>query len=147
MIRLLPFLFLFSCAHEQVDVSGLGGFQITVDELPQVQSVNARRMAEVAFNGSLPASVSPESLEIYGLYHHHERNIYLLDTIDLNTDYGKGILLHELVHYLQYKYGLDLLVEHKNDLEKLAYQIEKEFIENPNQLRLRRREEEMEVIQ
>lgn len=52
----------------------------------------------------------------------------MLDSLDLKTEEGKAILLHELVHYLQYEESLNDNVECKNELEALAYTLEAEYL-------------------
>ena len=118
-------------------VSGLLGwinhhssFDYDIENLPEIKKVSARQIAEVAFGGKLPEAVNPQSLQIFGLYNFNEKAVYLLDSIDLETDEGKGILLHELVHYLQYQTGEDDNVQCKNELESLAYVLEAKFLES-----------------
>ena len=117
-------------------VSGLLGwinhhssFEYDIEKVPNVKKVSARQIAMVAFGGELPKAVNPNTLKIFGLYNFNEGSVYLLDSIDLDTDEGKGILLHELVHYLQYQTGLDDNVKCKNELESLAYVLEAKFLE------------------
>ncbi|HIM07102.1 MAG TPA: hypothetical protein EYG49_00990 [Gammaproteobacteria bacterium] len=105
-------------------------FSYDIDNIPQIKKVSTVEIAEVAFGGALPKSVNPDSLKIFGLYNFNEGAVYLLDTIDLETDEGKGILLHELVHYLQYQTGIDHDVRCKNELESLAYVLEAKFLES-----------------
>ena len=69
-------------------------------------------------------------MQIFGLYNFNEGNVYLLDSIDLGTNEGKAILLHELVHFLQYQTGLDDDAKCKNELESLAYVLEAKFLES-----------------
>lgn len=122
---------------EEELISGLLGwinhhssFDYDIETLPDVKKVSARQIAEVAFGGKLPKAVNPKNLQIFGLYNFNEKAVYLLDTIDLDTDHGKGILLHELVHYLQYQTGEDNNVQCKNELESLAYALEAKFLES-----------------
>jgi len=117
-------------------VSGLLGwindhssFKYDVEKIPTVKKVSAKKIAMVAFGGKLPKAVNPDSLKIFGLYNFNEGAVYLLDSIDLDTEKGKGILLHELVHYLQYQTGMDYDVRCKNELESLAYVLEAKFLE------------------
>jgi hypothetical protein len=124
---------------EEELVSGLLGwindhssFKYDIDTLPDIKKVSSRKIAEVAFGGTLPKAVNPDNLQIFGLYNFNEKAVYLLDTIDLKTDEGKGILLHELVHYLQYQTGMDDKAECKNELESLAYVLEAKFLESNN---------------
>ncbi len=107
-------------------------FAYVIDNVPDIKKVSARKIAEVAFGGELPKAINPESLKIFGLYNFNEKAVYLLDSIDLNTDEGKGILLHELVHYLQYQTGVDKGAKCKNELESLAYVLEAKFLESNN---------------
>lgn len=103
-------------------------FQHHVDKLPKLVLADTNIIAEVAFGGKLPGNVDASSLNIMGLYNFNEKAIYLLDELDLNTEEGKGILLHELVHYLQYEEDIDKNVDCKNELEALAYMIEAKYL-------------------
>lgn len=105
-------------------------FTYNIDKIPDIKKVSARQIAEVAFGGELPKAVNPENLKIFGLYNFNEKAVYLLDSIDLDTDEGKGILLHELVHFLQYQTGLDKDAKCKNELESLAYVLEAKFLDS-----------------
>ena len=128
----------FDSLNTQEDlVAGLLGwinhhssFEYDIDTLPDIKKVSPRQIAEVAFGGKLPKAVNPKNLQIFGLYNFNEKAVYLLDSIDLDTDEGKGILLHELVHYLQYQTGEDDNVQCKNELESLAYVLEAKFLES-----------------
>jgi|APSaa5957512535_1039671.scaffolds.fasta_scaffold20243_4 hypothetical protein len=103
-------------------------FDYSVDQIPKVKTVNARKIAAIAFGGALPKAVNPENLKIFGLYNFKEKTIYILETIDLNTEKGKAILLHELVHYIQYQSGKDKLVNCIKELEPKAYEIEEAYL-------------------
>lgn len=120
-------------------ISGLLGwindhssFKYDIKNIPEVKKVSSRQIAKVAFGGRLPKAVNPDNLQIFGLYNFNEKAVYLVDTIDLNTDEGRGILLHELVHYLQYQTGMNHNVRCKNELESLAYVLEAKFLESHN---------------
>lgn len=102
-------------------------------ELPGVKRVNAKEMVQVAYGKDLPKAMSEKNLQIYGLYNYKNETIYLLDSIDLNSEKGKSILLHELVHYLQYQNGHDERVSCKNELEKLAYGLEARYLKEHGQ--------------
>lgn len=103
-------------------------FSYDLQDLPKVNKVSATDIAKVAFGGELPKAVDADSLQIYGLYNFNEEAIYLLDSLDLATEQGKAILLHELVHFLQYKMGEDKNVDCKNELESLAYLLEAKYL-------------------
>ena len=108
-------------------------FEFDEKTIPDIKKVSARHIAEVAFGGDLPKSVDAKKLNIMGLYNFNEKAVYLLDSIDLKTTHGKGILLHELVHYLQYQTGIDKNATCKNELESLAYMLEVKFLESQHQ--------------
>ncbi|MEM7027359.1 MAG: DUF6647 family protein [Pseudomonadota bacterium] len=105
-------------------------FEFDASLIPDVKKVSAEQIAEVAFGGKLPKAVDAKSLKILGLYNFNEKAVYLLDSIDLDTTQGKGILLHELVHYLQYQTGVDKDAACMNELESLAYLLEAKFLES-----------------
>ena len=102
-------------------------------ELPNIQRLPASEMYELAFGDNIPRVSSQPSAKIYGLYNYKDKTIYLLDSIDINTTKGRSILLHELVHYLQYKNGHDHKVECKNRLEYLAYSLEAAYLKEHGQ--------------
>lgn len=97
-------------------------------ELPNIQRLPNSKMYELAFGDNVPRVSSQPSANIYGLYNFKDKTIYLLDSIDINTTKGRSILLHELVHYLQYKNGHNHQVECKNRLEYLAYTLEAAYL-------------------
>lgn len=101
--------------------------------IPNIERVSSNEMLKVAFGGKLPKNVNMKSLQIYGLYNYKNKSIYLLNEIDLATDAGKAILLHELVHYLQYENGHDKHAQCKNQLERLAYNLEAKFLKHNRQ--------------
>lgn len=103
-------------------------FTYNIDEIPKVIKVTAREMAEVAFGKR--ASLSQMRHKINGLYNFNEKAVYILDSIDLESDKGKSILLHELVHYMQYQHGHDKDVTCKNELESLAYLLQVKYLES-----------------
>jgi hypothetical protein len=111
-------------------INNHSSFDHDVTNMPDIVKVSALQMAEVAFGGELPQAVDPEKLRIYGLYNFNEEAVYILDSLDLESEKGKGILLHELVHFLQYQYDQDEDVKCKNELESLAYVLEAKFLQS-----------------
>lgn len=104
-----------------------------IDAVPALEIVSAGKIAEIAFGRTLPANIDTSTLNILGLYNFNEKTIYLLDTVDLDTESGRGILLHELVHYLQYEQELEKQAECKNELEALAYILETKYLRQQGQ--------------
>ena len=103
-------------------------FTYNIYKIPKVIKVTAREMAEVAFGKR--ASLTQMRHKINGLYNFNEKAVYILDSIDLESDKGKSILLHELVHYMQYQHGHDKDVTCKNELESLAYLLQVQYLES-----------------
>jgi uncharacterized protein DUF6647 len=108
-------------------------FEHNIEHLPKLSFGSPQNIAVVAFGGELPAEVDATKLNILGLYNFNNKTIYLLDSVDLKTEVGRGVLLHELVHYLQYEEQLDKNVDCKNELEALAYTIEAQYLHEHNQ--------------
>lgn len=98
-------------------------------ELPNIQRLPRSQMFKLAFGNKINRIASSQSAaSVYGLYNYQNETIYLLDSIDITTTKGKAILLHELVHYLQYKNGHNSKVECQNRLEYLAYYLEAAYL-------------------
>ncbi len=95
---------------------------------PKLKIVAASKINEIAFGSALPKVVNQKRLNVYGLYKFDEKTIYILDSIDLNTTNGKGILLHELVHYVQYQTGKEKFVNCIKELESEAYKLEASYL-------------------
>ncbi len=110
-------------------INNHSAFNHRIGDMPDIVKVSALDMAKVAFGKELPKAVDPDKLRIYGLYNFNERAVYILDSLDLTSEKGKGILLHELVHFLQYQYDLDENVQCKNELESLAYLLEAKYLQ------------------
>lgn len=103
------------------------------DEIPEIVSASAEVLIEIAYGEELPRALNTESLKIYGLYDFKKKVIYILDSLDIRSAQGQAILLHELVHFLQYQHNEDLTVECKNKLEALAYSLEKDYLGSKKQ--------------
>lgn len=97
--------------------------------LPRLMNLPRQELYKMAFGKDWPLSVDKVNSRIYGLYNFQDETIYLLDSVDLNTNKGKSILLHELVHYIQYKNGYHNRVMCKNQLEYLAYYLEAQYMQ------------------
>jgi len=104
-------------------------FNIEDINVPEINKVSADEIANIAFGGKVPLSVEQGELKIFGLYNFQNKTVYLLESVDLDTIQGKAILLHELVHYLQYETGLDKYAKQVVELEGLAYQLEARFLD------------------
>ncbi len=104
---------------------------LDVDDIspPQITKVPHEEIIDVAFAGQVLKGMDTSSIKIYGLYDYKTKRILLLEDIDLHKQVGEGILLHELVHFLQYETGLDKGIQCINKLEPMAYKVESNFLE------------------
>lgn len=63
------------------------------------------------------------------LYDHIDKLIILNKDFDITTVHDKSVLLHELVHHLQYHNGIDSTVNCQAELEKEAYNLQDEWLQ------------------
>ncbi len=103
-------------------------FNHDINTIPDIKFASAGELVLIAFGDCYQMNKDID-LDIYGLYNFHEETIYLCDSVDLNDNEGKAILLHELVHYLQYHAELNHDTACINELECLAYTLEAKFLE------------------
>ena len=108
-------------------------FANPTNDIPVVKYVSTKKMAEVAFKKNFSKFLEQKTLKILGLYNFEEKVVYLLDNIDLRAEKGKGVLLHELVHFLQYQNGHDKEVSCVNELEPMAYLLEIKYLAEHDQ--------------
>ena len=95
---------------------------------PKVKRSTQQQMLQLAFGEQMPASMNATELKVYGLYNFKNETVYLLNEIDLSTIRGRAVLVHELVHYAQYRDGVNNRVRCVNELESLAYKLEARFL-------------------
>ncbi len=103
-------------------------FTHTENDIPPVRHVSNKQLLGLAFNKKFSNTREPGTRKVMGLYNFEEGVIYLSHDTDLQTRTGKGVLLHELVHFLQYRYGHDKEISCVNELESLAYLLEAEYL-------------------
>lgn len=109
-------------------ISQHSGFVYDGQTLPNVKHVSNQELANIMFAGNVPAGYDEYGL--MALYNNHNRTIYVTDTIDLDTDYGQSVLLHELVHYLQFEGGHNHQAMCLRSLEKSAYDLQNAYLVN-----------------
>ena len=74
-----------------------------IDKIPALARVSRAELLMMAFGNKLPRAVDKNEVNVYGLYNFENETIYLLDSIGLDSERGRSILVHEVVHYLQYQ--------------------------------------------
>ena len=100
----------------------------TLLQSPKVERSTQQEMLRLAFGEKMPASMDTSQLKVYGLYNFKNETVYLLNEINLSTIKGRAVLVHELVHYAQYREGVNNRVRCVNELETLAYTLEAKFL-------------------
>lgn len=98
------------------------------DKALTVEVVSKTELVSIAFEGEVPAGFNYESSTTIGLYNHKNNTIYLNDNVDMDTIFGKSVLLHEVVHYLQYQNGVYDTAQCVAENEKLAYEIQNRYL-------------------
>jgi len=97
-----------------------------------VEVVSKKTLVSIAYKGEVPAGFDYNSSITIGLYSHKNNTIYLSDSIDMDTRFGKSVLLHELVHYLLYQNGVYDSVKCVAQNERLAYEIQNNYLKEHN---------------
>jgi len=108
-------------------------FDYHLNEMPGIKKVNTTQMKDLASGNELPASITPRTSHIKGLYNFHSKTIYLLDSFNISNEEDRAILLHEVVHFLQFQYGDDNFFDCKQKLESFAYRLQAKYLYNKNQ--------------
>ena len=136
MLRFLPILLLlFGCVPE-TKCNQYGDVGLCIAS-PEALNEKAYPVYKEGLFTDDTLTKSVKKKKIRGLYDFKNKEVWLRDDVDLNQEKWLGILIHELVHYIQYEMDLDALAANKDELEPLALEIESLFI-----AMLRRRREE-----
>jgi hypothetical protein len=101
--------------------------------LPQLEQVDQRALVIRLFKDKLPANLSERQLDalensVMALYAHDLRTIVVGDRVDLASLQGRVVLVHELVHFMQYELGHDREAPCQQVLERDAYQIQHTYM-------------------
>ncbi len=95
---------------------------------PEIMRVPHAELIQILYNGEIPQGVDTKTISIAGLYNYLDGKIYLQDDVDLATAEGRAVLVHELVHHLQYYHGLDKSVPCIGSLEPAAYAAQRAYL-------------------
>lgn len=100
---------------------------------PEIVVVPKAQLVHVLYEGNVPQGTDASSLTVDGLYNFRDGKIYLRDELDLATVDGRAVLVHELVHYLQYYHGLDKKAPCMRKLEPEAYAAQAAYLKEHGQ--------------
>ena len=96
--------------------------------VPAVIKVPQAKLVRLRYQGNLPNNLDVNSINLDGVYNFEDSTIYLNDSIDLSTIEGQAVLVHELIHYLQYRHGIDKSVNCIRELEPMAYEAHAKYL-------------------
>lgn len=98
-------------------------------DAPDVIQVPPSVLADIYYDGKIPKVISQEQEDftVEAIYSWSTNRVYVRDSIDLTSLIGKSALAHELVHYLQYRHGIDRQVACVKELEPLAYEFQTKY--------------------
>ncbi|MBL4621586.1 MAG: hypothetical protein JKY89_04230 [Immundisolibacteraceae bacterium] len=96
------------------------------NSVPKLAFITEQHLNSMAFGNNHPSAIRAGEYQVSGLYNPKMQTIFLLQSTNIDTASGKALLVHELVHYLQYQNG-----QNPNgsiaELEPLAYGVEALF--------------------
>ncbi|MDX1489421.1 MAG: DUF6647 family protein [Acidiferrobacterales bacterium] len=101
-------------------------------DLPEIVSADQEQLVRLMYEGDVPQGLDVDSITVDGLYNHRDDKIYLHEKLDLAAPEGRAVLVHELVHYLQYQQGLEKVVPCMRKLEPAAYAAQGKYLEQHN---------------
>ena len=121
-------------------ISNVTGY--AVPEIPNIKYLTTMELKSYAY-GCNQTPIPKNSLDIcsskeywdldtgspIALYDHIDKIIILNKKFDIKTIHDKSVLFHELVHHLQYENDIDSTVECKGDLEKEAYTLQDDWLQ------------------
>lgn len=67
--------------------------------------------------------------QLEAVYDHSDKTILISSKIDLKSKYAHSVILHELVHFIQYQHMLDKKVNCPNALELDAYNLQAHYMD------------------
>lgn len=96
---------------------------------PGVVRVHHDELVQILYQDDRPRDIDVDNVSVAGLYNFKDGNIYLLDSVDVSTVEGRAVLVHELVHYLQYHHGQDKSIQCMRMLEPQAYRTQADYLD------------------
>ena len=109
----------------------LTGYEVPVNQLPSIEFLSAQQLEEI-YVCYYKGKNLWEGQSVLGLYSRESEIIFLNENFDKNSVLARGVLLHEIVHYLQDlndMYSKWKCVYGQPD-ESEAYRIEARYLEN-----------------
>ena len=95
---------------------------------PAILSADQEQLVRLMYEGEVPRGLDVASVTVDGLYNYRDGKIYLHEHLDLAMPEGRAVLVHELVHYLQYQKGLEKSLPCMRELEPPAYAAQAKYL-------------------
>lgn len=101
--------------------------------IPELQVVPQPALVRLVYEDKLLARLTPKEIQqlesdIAALYDNENNRIYVAANIDMHSAYGNSVLVHELVHFLQFHQGRNEQVACISALEGDAYRIQAKYM-------------------
>lgn len=114
----------------------------SIPEIPNINYLNTMELRSYAYGCDL-TPIPSQNIELcaakkdwdldrtnpIALYNDKNKTIILNKKFDIETIHDKSVLFHELVHHIQYENDIDSSVECRGDLEKEAYNLQDEWLQ------------------
>ena len=114
----------------------------SIPEIPEVKFLNTMDLRSYAYgcdqvpipNGNDDICAARKDWDLdrsnpIALYDHIDKIVILNKNFDIKTIPDKSVLFHELVHHLQYENDIDSTVKCQGELEKEAYTLQDEWLQ------------------
>lgn len=95
---------------------------------PELRQVSASELVDLSVPNATPAAREYLAGHLMAIYKFDHKRIYVSVAVDLSTEYGKSIIVHELVHFLQFQTGRQAHAPCAGALEQPAYQAQKAYM-------------------
>lgn len=95
--------------------------------LPGIDKLSQDELCNMAYENHKIKNRNETCTKILALYNYIDNTICIIHDLDIDTVYGKSILLHELVHHYQYNSKTELNNAEIWQREQAALQLEKRY--------------------
>lgn len=96
---------------------------------PEIRVVPKLHLLQIVTEGQVPENVDIETFDLAGVYDYRTETVYVDQKFDMASVEGRGALVHELVHWMQFKGEMDREVSCNRELETLAYELHGAWLE------------------
>jgi len=114
----------------------------SIPEIPDINYLNTMELRSYAF-GCEQTPIPSHNIELcaakknwdldrtnpIAIYDNENKTIIVNKKFDIETIHDKSVLFHELVHHMQFENDIDSNVECVGDLEKEAYTLQDEWLQ------------------